>query len=240
MYQPHSAFTRFVIMCFVTMLAFTAVIQAQAPLKPKARYNYLLHLPKDYHKKTVPYPVIIYLHGSSHRGNDLNKLKGYGIPQLIEQGKEFNFIIASPQCPDGKSWGTDNWFDVLYDDLKTKYRIDPDRVYLTGISLGGQGTFVTGIDHADKLTALVPLCGWLNDDDLNRLCTSLKTMPILTYHGTADNVISISETDRVVKALQDCKGNIEYKRLENEGHGIQFLYERPEIYEWMLQWKRKK
>jgi len=125
MCQLQSGFLRFIILCLAAMLAGTACVQGQTTGKPKARYNYLLHLPKDYHQKTVPYPVIIYLHGSSHRGTDLNKLKGYGIPQLIEQGKEFDFIIASPQCPDGKSWGTENWFDALYNELKTKYRIDP-------------------------------------------------------------------------------------------------------------------
>jgi len=113
-------------------------------------------------------------------------------------------------------------------------------VYLTGISLGGQGTFMTGMDHADKLAALVPLCGWVSNSDLPRLCPALKQMPILTYHGTADNVIAISETERIVKTLQDCSGNIEFKPLENEGHGIQFLYERPDIYEWMLKWKRRR
>ncbi|WP_259015923.1 carboxylesterase family protein [Emticicia fluvialis] len=209
------------------------------PDKPHEKYKYLLYLPKDYNKKTVPYPVIIYLHGSSHRGNDLNKLKGYGIPQLIAQGKEFDFIIASPQCPDGKSWGSDNWFDPLYDELKTRYRIDPTRVYLTGISLGGNGAFVAGAAHASKLAALVPLCGWVGENELDQLCQNLKDMPIYTYHGTADTIVDINETERIVKALKACGGNIAFKRLENEGHGIQFLYERPEIYDWMLQWQLK-
>ncbi|WP_229251044.1 dienelactone hydrolase family protein [Emticicia sp. BO119] len=187
----------------------------------------------------MPYPLIIYLHGSSHRGNDLNKLKGYGLPYVIDKGKEFNFIIASPQCPDGKFWSTENWFDSLYTELTTKYRIDKDRVYLTGISLGGQGTFVVGMDHSDKLAALVPLCGWISNGDIPRLCPSLKNIPIWTFHGTEDNVISISETERVVKTLEECKASIKFTRLENEGHSIQHLYENDEIYEWLLQWKRR-
>ncbi|WP_229239410.1 carboxylesterase family protein [Emticicia agri] len=187
----------------------------------------------------MPYPLVIYLHGSSHRGNDLNKLKGYGLPYVIDKGKEFNFIVASPQCPGGKYWSTENWFDSLYAELTTKYRIDADRVYLTGISLGGYGTFIAGIEHADKLAAIVPLCGGVNDDDMNRLCPTLKKLPIWTFHGTADNIIPISETERVVKALDACEGNIKFTRLENEGHGIQYLYEKDEIYEWMMLWKRK-
>lgn len=214
-------------------------VYAQSTDKPKARYNYLLYLPKDYDKKTMPYPVIIYLHGSSHRGNDLNKLKGYGLPYVIDQGKEFNFIIASPQCPDGKYWSTENWFDSLYTELATKYRVDTDRVYLTGISLGGYGTFIAGMDHADKLAAIVPLCGGVNDGDMTRLCPTLKNMPIWTFHGTADNIIPMSETERVVKALVACGGNIQFTQMEGEGHSIQYLYERDEIYEWMMKWRRR-
>ncbi|UTA66441.1 prolyl oligopeptidase family serine peptidase [Emticicia sp. 21SJ11W-3] len=229
----------FRLLCCYLLVFAAGPLLAQMPDKPHEKYKYLLYLPKDYNKKTVPYPVIIYLHGSSHRGNDLNKLKGYGIPQLIAQGKEFDFIIASPQCPDGKSWGSDNWFDPLYDELKTRYRIDPTRVYLTGISLGGNGTFVAGAAHASKLAALVPLCGWVGENELGQLCQNLKEKPIYTYHGTADTIVDINETERIVKALKACNGNIAFKRLENEGHGIQFLYEKQEIYDCMLQWRLK-
>src|SRR6218665_1703440 len=200
--------------CLAFYLAFSLICMnrshAQPADKPGARYNYLLYLPKDYDKKTMPYPLVIYLHGSSHRGNDLNKLKGYGLPYVIDKGKDFNFIVASPQCPDGKYWSTENWFDSLYAELTTKYRIDTDRVYLTGISLGGYGTFIAGMDHADKLAAIAPLCGGVNDGDMTRLCSTLKNMPVWTFHGTADNIIPISETERVVKALEACKGNIKF------------------------------
>jgi len=240
MCSSKSFFKPYFLLCFLFLCTCTACTYAQSSNKPKARYNYLLYLPKDYAQKTVPYPVIIYLHGSSHRGNDLNKLKGYGLPYVIDKGKEFNFIVVSPQCPDGKYWSSENWFDSLYTELKSKYRIDTDRVYLTGISLGGYGTFIAGMDHADKLAAIVPLCGGVNDGDMTRLCSTLKKMPIWTFHGTADNIIPISETERVVKALDQCNGNIQFTRLENKGHTIQYLYEKDDIYDWMLKWKRGK
>lgn len=239
MYLFHNYFSRCITISFLFSFICIARTHAQPGDKPKANYKYLLYLPKDYAEKTMPCPLIIYLHGSSHRGNDLNKLKGYGLPYLINKGKEFNFIIASPQCPEGKYWSTENWFDSLYTELTTKYRIDTDRVYLTGISLGGYGTFIAGMEHADKLAAIVPLCGGVNDSDMPQICNNLKNMPIWTFHGTADNIINISETERVVNALEECKGNIKFTRLENEGHGIQYLYERDEIYEWMMRWKRQ-
>ncbi|WP_428659258.1 alpha/beta hydrolase-fold protein [Runella sp.] len=206
--------------------------------KPKANYPYLLYLPKDYASTTKNYPVIIYLHGSSHRGTDLNKLKSYGLPYVIDKGREFEFIIVSPQCPNGKLWYTDNWFEPLYAELKTKYRIDPSRVYLTGISMGGGGVFEVAKDHPDTFAALVPLCAW--QSNTSRICR-LKNTPIWTFHGTADEVVPISETDEKVRTLQKCNATITYTQLENDGHGIQWLYEKQDkydIYQWMLKYKK--
>lgn len=220
------------------IILFTSVISSHSqPIsKVKAKYNYLVYLPKDYQEKE--YPVIIYLHGSSHAGNDLNRLKQYGLPRAIDQGQEFDFIVISPQCPAGKLWSTDNWFEPLYEELLSKYRIDTDRVYLTGVSMGGGGVFDVAKDHPDQFAALVPLCAWASNTD--RIC-NIKDIPIWTFHGTEDHVVPISQTEDKVRALEKCNGNIKYTVLENEGHGIQWLYENQssyDIYEWMLKHKR--
>lgn len=204
---------------------------AQPAAKTKTAYPYLLYLPKDYATRPTAYPLVIYLHGGSQRGRDLDKLKTYGLPQLVDQGRDFPFIIASPQCPDGKFWSTDNWLDSLYADLTTRYRIDTKRVYLTGISMGGYGTWQTAIDHPDRFAAIVPLCGGC--DDLARICRISK-VPVWTLHGTADDVVPISETERVVKQLTQCTGNVTFTRLENKGHSIQYLYEDNSLYDWLL------
>lgn len=213
---------------------------ANSQTKTKASYDYLLYLPKDYAKGTKKYPLAIYLHGGSQKGNDLNKLKIYGLPYLVEKGQDFDFIIASPQCPDNKYWSTENWFESLYAELSSKYRIDTDRIYLTGISMGGYGTFITALDFPDKFAAIVPFCGGVNDSDLARIC-NLSKIPVWTFHGTADDKIPFSETERIEKSLESCETNKNFKftRLENEGHEIQYLYEtKPEIYKWMLKQKK--
>lgn len=202
--------------------------------KPKADYNYLLYLPKDYSVQTKDYPLVIYLHGGSHKGSDLNKLKEYGLPYLVNQGNDFDFIIVSPQCPDNKYWSSEDWFEPLYTKILDQYRIDINKVYLTGISMGGYGTFIVAMDYPDKFAAIVPLCGGCNDSDTTRIC-HLKDIPIWAFHGTDDDLIPISETERIVDALNSCSGNIEFTKLDGEGHGIQFLYEKyPQMYEWML------
>lgn len=205
--------------------------------KPKVNYPYLLYLPKEYSTSKKDFPLIIYLGGGSQSGNDLNKLKTYGIPFYIEQGHEYDFIIASPQCPENKYWTTENWFDSLYSDLTSKYRIDTDRIYITGISNGGFGTWQIAMDYPDRFAAIAPLCGGVNDSDTTNI-SSLKHLPIWTFHGTADDMIPISETERVVNKLEKY-GNIRFTRLKNEGHGIQYLYAENKIFDWLLLHRKK-
>lgn len=179
--------------------------------------------------------MIIYLHGGSQRGKDLNKLKAYGLPYLIDKGNNYDFIIVSPQCPDNKYWTGINWFDSLYNDLNLKYRIDKNRIYVTGISMGGFGAWQAAMDYPEKIAAIVPLCGGCNDSiDICRI----NKVPVWTFHGTADFIININETERLVNRLQKCNGNVKFTRLDNAGHGIQDIYEKPEIYDWLKKQKK--
>lgn len=147
--------------------------------------------------------------------------------------RTIEFIIASPQCPDNTYWSQIDWFDSLYKDLTSKYRIDMDRIYVTGISMGGFGTWHAAMDYPNKITAIVPLCGGCNDS-LN-IC-HINQIPVWTFHGTADTEIDINETVRLVDRLNKCDGKVKFTRLENEGHEIQYIYEKnPEIYKWMLE-----
>jgi predicted peptidase len=215
------------------VLGFSINVYSQVDTKPKVECDYLLYQPKDYTNRNDSFPLIIYLHGGSQRGKDLNKLKGYGLPYLIDKGNDYNFIIASPQCPDNTYWSRIDWFGSLYQDLTSKYRIDMNRVYVTGISMGGIGTWHAAMDYPDKIAAIVPLCGGCNDS-IN-IC-HINQIPVWTFHGTADTEIDISETVRLVNRLNKCDGKVIFTRLENEGHGIQYIYEKnPEIYKWMLE-----
>ena len=223
---------------FIMVFISCSIIHAQAIEKVKAKYNYLLYLPKSYDSSNKKWPVIICLHGGSQKGNDLSKLKAYGPPSLVEKGRSFDFIIASPQCPDGKYWSTENWFDSLYNDLVSKYHIDINRIYISGISMGGYGAFITAMDHPEKFAAILSLCGGCNDSDTSRIC-SISRIPVWAFHGTADDIVSISETKRIVNKLEQCNGNIKFTPLENEGHGLQFVYERQDIYDWMLKQRTK-
>jgi hypothetical protein len=109
-------------------------------------YHYLSYLPKDY-------------------SADLNKLYASGIPDQIYRGREFPFIIISPQCPEHIRWSTDNWFENFIKEVTAKYRIDKNRVYLTGVSLGGSGTWYIAIKYPDKFAAIAPISGFTSHMD---------------------------------------------------------------------------
>jgi predicted peptidase len=224
---------------FILSLSFVFCDQTKAQVKPKANYNYLLYLPQKYYTTLQTFPLVIYLGGGSQRGSDLNKLKTYGLPYYIAQGHKYDFIVASPQCPADKYWTTENWFDSLYLDLQSKYRIDTSRIYVTGISIGGFGTWQVAMDNPDRFAAIAPLCGGVNDSDTVSIC-KIKGLPIWTFHGSADDLISIHETERVVNTLKACNSAVQFTRLEDEGHGIQYLYKDDQIFNWLLQHSRQK
>jgi len=127
---------------------FTSQLIAQE--KQTVNYKQLTYLPKNYNTDTAKYPLVIYLHGGSQKGNDLEKLKVYGLPYLVDKGKDFDFVMVAPQCPDGKYWSTENWFDSLYNEVTANYRIDKSRVYVTGISIGDYGTYIATLDPPRK------------------------------------------------------------------------------------------
>lgn len=202
--------------------------------KSSVKYKYLLYLPDNYNDSKNKVPLLIYLHGSSVRGSELNKIKAYGLPYLIEKGEKYDFIIVSPQCPASKSWNSENWFLPLYSELIEKYRIDTNRVYLTGMSLGGYGAWNLAMEYPDKFAAVVPLCGGGN---VKKVC-NINHVPVWAFHGTEDTLVSIKETEKLVNELKKCNGNVKFSRLEGKGHSIHRVYEDRKIYNWMLKQKR--
>src|SRR5581483_7526927 len=104
--------------------------------------NYLLYLPDGYQQQDTvkKWPLLLFLHGSGERGDDLEKVKTHGPPKLIAQGKKFPFIVVSPQAPQGQGWSTADLYALLQN-CKQKYRVNADRIYLTGLSMGGFGTW---------------------------------------------------------------------------------------------------
>jgi predicted peptidase len=198
-------------------------------------YRYLLYLPKDYGRQpSRKYPLLVYLHGKSCRGYNLEKLKKYGPPYLVSKGWNFPFVIVSPQCPPDKIWNTDDWFPSLYRSLSDKYRIDQKRIYLTGMSMGGSGAWALAIRHPEYFAAAIPMCGGWRTKNIKEM----KNIPVWAFHGENDKIVSPTETEKMVNALREAGGKVRYSKLKGQGHSIHKIYEKREIYEWLLKHRK--
>ncbi|MHA1831077.1 MAG: dienelactone hydrolase family protein [Candidatus Helarchaeota archaeon] len=201
------------------------------------KYRYLLYTAPDYDIDTNKlWPLIIYLHGGSARGSDLMKLYAQGIPDQIYRGRKFPFIIASPQCPKHLRWSTDNWFNNFYNELIKKYRIDTNRVYLTGVSLGGSGTWYLAVKYPNRFAAIAPISGFTShikfiNDNIDRL----KHLPVWAFHGKKDLVVPFEETEQIIIALKKYNSNIKFTIEPEIGHWIHWLvYPKQDLFDWFL------
>lgn len=198
--------------------------------------DYLLYLPKDYGQKDS-WPLLLFLHGAGERGHDLELVKKHGPPKLIQEGKDFPFIVVSPQCP------KDHWWEpfeltVLLDDIVEKYHVDEDRVYLTGLSMGGFGTWALAAYSPDRFAALVPVCG--GGDPILARHRQFSHIPAWVFHGAKDPVVPVERSEEMVEALKKRGGNPKltiYPEAEHDAWTE--TYANPQVYEWLLQQKRK-
>jgi acetyl esterase/lipase len=212
-------------------------------LRPeRIRYDYLTYLPNGYDANVATtWPTIIFLHGGSSRGTDLNRVKANCIPDWLERGKSVPFIVIAPQCPVDKRWETDDWFDVLYAEITTRYRIDTNRIYLTGFSLGGCGTWYLAMKHPSTFAAIAPISGRTSPIQfLSDSACKLAGVPIWIFHGTADEIVDVKETYQIAERLD--QRNVAYSLFLLEGHKHWQtpweVYGEDKIYHWFLGCKR--
>jgi pimeloyl-ACP methyl ester carboxylesterase len=200
-------------------------------------YHYITYVPKVYYDDTIKkWPLIIYLHGGSSRGTDTIKLYCCGIPDQIWRGREFPFIIIAPQCPIHQRWSTDNWFENFYKEVTTKYRIDTNKVYLTGVSLGGDGTWYLAIKYPEKFAAIAPLSGFTRHIDFVMQNTDkLIDIPVWAFHGKIDKVVQFEDTEWMISRLEGKNKDLKFTAEPNAGHWMDWLvYPKQELYDWFL------
>jgi predicted peptidase len=199
----------------------------------KVTMGYLLYLPKDYAQKDS-WPLLLFLHGAGERGDDLDRVKIHGPPKLIQAGKDLPFIVLSPQCPTGRWWQPQE-LSVLLDEIVEKYKVDKDRIYVTGLSMGGFGTWALAAFSPDRFAALVPICGSGDSSTVRRFAR----LPIWVFHGAKDPVVPLSSSEKMVEALKALKSNVKFTVDPEAGHDSWTkAYADPELYEWLLQQKR--
>jgi predicted peptidase len=207
--------------------------QCQLDRAVKVTLKYLLHLPKDYDQKSA-WPLILFLHGAGERGDDLALVAKHGPPKLIEEGKDFPFIVVSPQCSRGRWWEPLELAGLL-DEIQEKYKVDQDRVFVTGLSMGGFGTWSLVAYQPDRFAAIVPICGG-GEPMTVRL---FAHVPAWVFHGGKDRVVSLERSQRMVEALEKIGGKVKLTVYPDAGHDSWTeTYANPQLYEWLLQQKR--
>jgi len=176
---------------------FTTTITEQITL------NYLLELPEDYEENSEKKsPLLLFLHGMGERGNDLSMLYSTGLPKLIAEGTKFPFITAMPQCPETSFWTEESKpLKMLIDDLIENYNVDKNRIYITGLSMGGYGTYEMLTRYPDLFAAAVPICGGIGSMYTRMNLLQLKDIPLWIFHGKIDEVVPVKESEEIYDVL---------------------------------------
>ncbi len=166
----------------------------------KVGYKYLLTLPEGYAADAdKKWPLVVFLHGAGERGDNLELLKKHGPPKLIAAGKKFEAIVVCPQVHTGNVWN-EQGVKALTDEIVRTHRVDTSRLYLTGISMGGFGTWDTALAYPDTYAAIAPICGGAGIGFL--LADRLKTQPCWIFHGDQDKAVTVEYSLQMHKALQ--------------------------------------
>jgi predicted peptidase len=209
-------------------LSFTASLSLEVELP------YRTYLPDDYALDGPGHPLLLFLHGAGERGSDLKALTDTALPKHIEEGMELPFVTVCPQCPEGKWWDPKS-LAALLESAIDEYHIDESRVYLTGLSMGGRGTWELANQVSDKLAAIAPVCPpffFVNPDNFQNL-------PIWCFHGVMDSVIPVSDSVRMVRMLRDAGCSVDFTAYANADHDSWTeTYTNPMLYEWLLSHRR--
>jgi len=197
-------------------------------------FSYLEYLPADY-AEGGKYPLVIFLHGAGERGDDLEKVAVHGWMSHVKAGEEFPFVMIAPQCPANKYWGCYlESLNAFLDMALAKYNADPARVYLTGLSMGGTGTWMWSLANPERFAAIIPICGtgiyWYGQQLVNK--------PVWVFHGEADPTVPVVESINMVQSIRKRGGAPRLTIYPGVQHNSWAqAYREPELIPWMLEQK---
>lgn len=197
----------------------------------KGGYDFWVYTPEDYYYTQENTPVVIFLHGASLCGRDINRSRRYGPLDAIVRGREIPALVIVPQNPGG-SWSPKKIMDIL-EWAQDEYPFDSTRVYVLGMSLGGYGTMDFAGTYPDKVAAAMALCGGTTLKDVQ----PLGELPLWIIHGTADRAVSVNESKKVVNALERAHNDkrLRYDWWQGANHGAPArVFYTKKAYEWLF------
>ena len=218
-------------------------------------YAYQVYIPPTYRPSEAS-PVILFLHGAGERGSDGKRQSAVGLGKAIREHPErWPAIVILPQVPQGQSWvgAAGAMAMAALDQTLDEFRGDPSRIYLTGLSMGGNGSWSLGYQHTERFAAIVAVCGFLGAgpgfpsflaagtaDAAAEVATRLKGIPIQVFHGDADRVVPATESRQVVAALRAVGADVQYTELPGVGHNAwDPAYGSVELARWLFAQKKR-
>ena len=198
-------------------------------------YQRIIKIPDDYDKKPEEkWPLILFLHGSGERGDDSNKLMDQGPLGYINRGHPLPFVVVAPQCPRRDHWSPEK-LNQLITEIEATYRIDPKRIYVTGLSMGGYGTFDLAACFPERLAAIAPVAGGVNPEMAERL----KGVPTWIFHGEDDDAVPARYSVDMAGEMKKLGAEVTLTLYPGIGHGgWDKTYGNPALYDWFLQHPR--
>jgi dienelactone hydrolase len=195
--------------------------------------DYLAYLPDGYYRSLRRWPLILALHGRGESGDDIDLVRRQGLPRRVEEEGGLPFVIVAPQSA-GWAWDVGS-LGALLDEVLRKYRVDPNRVYLTGNSMGGNGTWALAADRPGRFAALAPICGTGDPASAERL----RGVPTWAFHGADDRIVPVEKSERMIAALRKAGSDARLTIYPGVGHDSWTpTYANRRLYEWLLQHRR--
>lgn len=200
-------------------------------VRAEFEYNYLLTLPVGYDADPDRrWPLIVFLHGIGERGTDVQKVRKHGLPQYLDEGHTVPFVVVAPQCPDDEWWNLPA-VEAFITTMTQRYRIDPDRVCLVGMSMGGYGVWALAARHPERYAAVIPICG----GGETKWAPRLRDLPIWAFHGALDQVVLPHHSQDMIDAIKAAGGSPRLTIYPDAAHDAwTATVHNPEIYTWLL------
>jgi predicted peptidase len=198
--------------------------------------QYTVFIPANYNPNTK-LPAIVFLHGVLESGSDAEKNLGVGIgPHIGKAAQSWQFITLFPQSTGDWQGDFEQRLAIAcLDQCQRDYAIDPDRVFLTGLSNGGQGTWIIGARYKDRFAGLAPMCGQSAYD----ACPNLTGIPIWCFHNSVDPFVMTGQSREMCKRIKEAGGNVKYTEFDAFGHGCwDRAYDEGEVLKWMVATRR--
>lgn len=198
--------------------------------------RYLVFLPEGYGERQQQWPLILFLHGAAESGSDLEKVKTHGPARIAGKQKDFPFIVVCPQCSKGQWWA--HQLDMLInllDEVVSRYEVDAERIYLTGIDMGGHSTWYMAWEYPERFAAIAPVCGW---GSTGKAC-NLKDVAVWAFHGAKDESVPVKRSEEMVNAVKACGGDAKLTVYPDAGHNVwTATYDNKELYDWFLEHRK--